>query len=51
MESGASKYALSFYLGSFLTCMCELSEGFEGPGDWGRLLGRIEGIFIIFKQI
>ena len=51
MESGISKFFMSFWLGSFPTYMCRLSEGFEGPGDWGRLLGGIGGIFIIFKGI
>ena len=31
--------------------MCELLEGFEGPGDWGRILGGIGDIFIVFKGI
>ena len=31
--------------------MCELSEGFEGPENWGWLLGGIGGIFIIIKRI
>ena len=33
MESGTLRFALSFYLGSFPTCMCESSECFEIPGD------------------
>ena len=31
--------------------MCELSEGFENPGDGEGLLVAMGGIFIIFKGI
>ena len=35
MVSGTSKFVLSFYLGSFPSCMWEeWSEGFEGLRDW-----------------
>ena len=35
MEPGTSKFA----------------KGFEGPGDWGSVLGEIGTVFIIFKGI
>ena len=31
--------------------MRELSKVFEGPRNWGRLLGGIGGIFIILKGV
>ena len=31
--------------------MRELSKSFEGPEDWGGILGGIGGTFVIFKGI